>query len=80
MSDKVKLCHSFLFCDDPNLKSRKLDLFLICYANEPLPGGMATPFINFLFCFAKEFDSQRGYEKEGGQATAFLVSNHYYCL
>ena len=35
MSDKVRLCHSFLFCDNPNLKSRKLDLFLICYANEP---------------------------------------------
>ena len=49
-----------------------------------LPGGMASPFINFLFCFAKGFDSQRGYEKKAVLMTAFLfptnITNYNLCF
>ncbi len=38
-----------------------------------LPGGMASPWINFLVCFRKRVDSQRGYEKGGLDDRLFRI-------
>ncbi len=73
MSDKVRLCHSFHFSENPNLKFRKLlTFFYFANAKGRLPGGMATPFINLLVCFRKRVRFPAEVRKKAVSMTAFF--------